>query len=97
MDCTLGSMPSRSRLPIKQLTILSAILVVGSTICAQTGSDAERSIAAWEKSATFFPNEALAGFRQLGGDLETGPREARFGYAVALLSAVPSTEGMHSK
>jgi hypothetical protein len=82
-----------NRLPIKQLTALSALLVIGSTVYAQGGSDAERSIAAWEKSATFFPNEALAGFQQLGGGLETGPREARFGYAVALLSAVPSTEG----
>ena len=58
----------------------------------QTGLDAERWTSAWEKSATFFPNEALSGFKQLGGDSETGPREARFGYAVALLSAVPSTK-----
>lgn len=85
-------MPLRNRIPIKRLTFLTAMLVIGSTICAQTGSEAERSAAAWEKSATFFPNEALAGFRQLGGNLETGSREARFGYGVALLSAVPSTE-----
>lgn len=93
MACTLGQMPLRNRPPIKQLAILSALLAIGSNICAQEGPDVERSIAAWEKSATFFPNEALAGFEKLGGDSETGPREARFGYAVALLSAVPSTEG----
>ena len=47
--------------------------------------------AAWEKAATFFPDEAATGFEKAGGNLEDGPREARLGYAVALLSANPST------
>jgi len=80
------------RFPIKQLTLLSAVLAIGSVGGAQTGSDGEQMKKAWEKSATFFPNDAMSRFQNLGGDQETGSREARFGYAVALLSAVPSTE-----
>ncbi len=80
-------MSLRKLLLIKTLVVLYASLAIGVGVAAQSASDA-----AWEKAATFFPNESLAGFKALHGDRADGPRDARFGYAVSLLSATPSTE-----
>jgi hypothetical protein len=47
--------------------------------------------AAWEMGATFFAEQALRDFTAAGGNLATGPREARFGRAAMLLTANPVT------
>jgi hypothetical protein len=66
--------------------------MIGLVVCFCGRSESNLAADAWEKAASFFPNESMADFKQLGGDLEDGPREARFGYAVSLLSATPSTK-----
>ncbi|MEZ5278216.1 MAG: tetratricopeptide repeat protein [Opitutaceae bacterium] len=87
------------RSPLLSLFVRSSLItatLVGALSCRLMGAGEERGAdeimkAAWESAATFFPNESLLGFGELGGGLEEGPREARFGYAVALLSANPAT------
>ena len=66
--------------------------MVGLVVCFCGHSESNPTTEAWEKAASFFPNESMDGFQELGGDRDDGPREARFGYAVSLLSATPSTK-----
>lgn len=80
-------MPCRNLQPIKDLMSV----IMGCCIAA-AGFAQDDGVQGWESAATFFPNESMIEFQRLGGDRVDGPREARFGYAVSLLSSTPSTE-----
>lgn len=66
--------------------------VIMGILVAAVSYGQEDAVKGWESAATFFPNESMMVFQRLGGDQIDGPREARFGYAVSLLSSTPSTE-----
>lgn len=80
-------MPCHNLQPIKDL-----MLVIMGILVATAGYGQDDAVNGWESAATFFPNESMMIFQRLGGDKDDGPREARFGYAVSLLSSTPSTE-----
>lgn len=80
-------------MPCCNLRLIKNLVVLAmGVLMADPGYGQAEAIEGWESAATFFPNESMMVFQRLGGDQPDGPREARFGYGVSLLSATPSTE-----